>query len=100
MDPPATSEFTSPRANLIVSRNGFSVEVAHHTVRYEEDGRAMDIFAEWLATADAKIIVRRQDIRAWQGPHGEDEVTESERSRIAENMHRALVFEGWILLVE
>jgi Immunity protein 74 len=100
MEPPATFEFSSPRPNLIVSRNGFAVGVAHSVIRYEEAGKVMEIFAEWLATAEAQIIIRRHDVRAWEGPVGQIEVEESERARIVANIHRALAFKGWLLVVE
>lgn len=40
------TEFSYPRPNLIVSRRGYSVDVARSAVRYEEAGRAMEIFSE------------------------------------------------------
>jgi hypothetical protein len=95
------AEFSYPRANLIVSRNGFSVEVrAPSAIRYNEAGMKIEVFAEMLVAPEPKIAVRRRDIRSWQDPHHQVEVTESERDRIVENIRRAFEFKGWVLVVE
>ena len=95
------AEFSYPRANLIVSSAGFSVEVrAPSAIRYVEMGRAMDIFAEVLMTPEPKLAVRSGDIRVWEEAGARVDVTESERSRIIENLGRAFAFKRWILVVE
>lgn len=95
------SEFSYPRPNMIVSRQGFSVEVrAPSAIRYEETDKVMEIFAEMLVSDDAKIAVRRGDIRAWQDRDAQRDVTEAERTQIIENIRRAFAFKGWVLVVE
>jgi hypothetical protein len=93
-------EFTCPRPNLIVSRDGFSVDVeARSAIRYEESGKAMEIFAEWLVSTEPRIALRRRDVRGWDG-EAERGLTESDRSRIVENVGRAFNYRGWALVVE
>jgi hypothetical protein len=94
-------EFSSPRVNLVVSRDGFSVYFGgRSTIRYEEAGKLMEVFAETLVTAEPKIAVRRSDVRNWHASGRDVEVTEAECARIIENVRRALAFKGWILVVE
>lgn len=94
-------EFTYPRANLIVSRKGFSVEVrAPSGIRYTERDRVMEIFAEFLATPEPKIALRARDVRSWLEPHMAVEVTDSDRERIIKNIRNAFAFKGWVLAVE
>ena len=94
------TEFSYPRPNLIASRRGFSVDVgARNTIRYEEAGRAMEIFAEWLAGPDPKMAVRRRDVRAWEGHH-EADLAEADRLRIVANIQRAFAFKEWVLVIE
>jgi hypothetical protein len=93
------TEFSYPRPNLIVSRRGYTVDVARSAIRYEEAGRTMEIFSEWLVGPDPKIAVRRRDLRAWEGDKGA-ELTEADRLRIVENIRRAFVFKDWTLVIE
>ena|SRR2546425_6240015 len=95
------SEFSYPRPNLIVSRNGYSVEVRlPNTIFYQEGDRRMAIFAEALATAEPKIAVRRQDVKQWDPADDESAVSDPERDRILQNVRRAFDFKGWILVIE
>jgi len=94
-------EFTYPRANVIVSRKGFSVEVrAPSSIRYTERDRVMEIFVEFLATPERKIALRARDVRSWLEPDMAIEVTDTDRERIIENIRNAFAFKGWILVVE
>jgi hypothetical protein len=93
------SEFSYPRSNLIVSSRGFSVDVgARSAIRYEESGKVLEIFAEWLVGPEPEVALRRRDVRAWDGHEGD--VAESDRIRIVENIRRAFAFKGWTLVIE
>lgn len=94
-------EFTYPRANLIVSQKGFSVEVrAPSGIRYAEGDKVMDIFAEFLATPEPTIALRARDVRSWLEPHMAVDVTDADRECIIENIRNAFAFKGWILAIE
>jgi hypothetical protein len=98
---PDTGEFSYPRPNLVVSRNGYSVEVRlPNTILYEEGERRMAIFAEALATTEPKIAIRRKDVNHWDSADEETAVSDRDRDRILQNIQRAFGFKGWILAVE
>lgn len=95
------SRFSYPRPNLIVSSDGFSVEVrGRDTLWYVEADKKLDLFAEQLVGAEPTIVVRRSDVRAWQTARGESEGSESERNRILANIGEAFSWKGWKLVVE
>ena len=95
------SEFSHPQPNLIVSRNGFTVEVKMpSSIQYTEADRQMQIFAEILASAEPRIAVRRQDLKAWASPHVGTKVSEADRARVLANIQRAFQFGGWVLAIE
>ena len=92
-------EFGYPRANLIVSRSGFSVELrAPSAILYAEPGKVIKVFAEMLATPEPKLAVRAKDVRAWQ--ESGIEIDDAERARIIDNIRKAIAFKGWTLVVE
>ena len=102
--PDDRSEFSYPRPNLIVSRDGFSVEVVRGgasavSIRYAEAGKAMEIFGEPLVSADPEIAIRRSDVGLWSGLERQGDLAEAERSRIVENIRKAFAFKGWVLVV-
>ena len=95
-----SKEFEYPRANLVTSRSGFSVEVKMpNAIIYAEGDRRMSIFAEPLATNEPKIAIRRKDVSRWQAPAA-GAVSDADRDRIIENVRRAFEFRNWILVVE
>jgi len=95
-----TGEFSYPRPNLIVSRSGYSVEVRMpNAIFYEEGDRRMAISVEALATTEPKLAIRRGDVKKWDSAN-EPAVSDHERDRILQNIHRAFDFKGWILAVE
>ena len=99
--PPDTSEFSYPRPNLIVSRSGYLVEVRlPNTIFYAEGDRRMAISVEALATTEPKLAIRRKDVKKWIKANQESAVSDDERDRILQNIHRAFDFKGWILDVE
>lgn len=86
--------FATPRANLITSSAGFEVEVTGRTgIRYSEADRTVLVDSEILAPPGTMALYRGS-IRAWQPPHASEEITDSERTRIVENIRRAFVFKG------
>jgi hypothetical protein len=96
-----SQEFEYPRANVVVSRNGFSVEVKMpNTILYGEGDRRMSIFAEPLVTSEPTIAIRRKDVRGWQAPDGASNLSDADRERIIENVRRAFEFRNWVLVVE
>ena len=93
--------FSYPRPNLIVSRDGFSVEVrGRDTLWYVEADQKVDLFAEQIGGDVPAIIVRRGDVRAWQTAQGESAISEAERVRILANIGDAFSWKGWRFLVE
>ncbi len=88
-------EFSYPEPNLIVSRDGFSVEVhpQSHSIRYTDAGAVAEIFAEVLVSPEPKMAIRRKDVLV-------SSAEDSERDRIIHNIARAFAFKGWILVVE
>jgi hypothetical protein len=93
--------FSYPRPNLIVSSDGFSVEVrGRNTVLYAETDKTIEVFAEQVVIDEPTIIVRRADIRVWQARGREIAVSESERERVLANIRGAFDWKGWKLAVE
>jgi hypothetical protein len=87
--------FTEPRANLIQSDAGFSLEVLGRTgLRYVENGKVMIVDSEVLAAPGA-IAVFRDSIKRWEPPDDTALADDSERSRISANIERALVPQGY-----
>lgn len=86
--------FTVPRVNVVSSDEGFSVEVLGRTgIKYRERDRSMFVDSEVLAPGYG-IAVFRNSIKAWLPPHEGQQVDESERQRILENIRRAIAFEN------
>lgn len=93
-------EFSYPRPNVIVSSSGFTVEIRpRSSILYSEGDRITDIFAELLVGDEPRIVVRRADVRSWQGDEG-NPFTEAERARIIHNIQRAAAFRKWTVDVE
>lgn len=93
--------FSYPRPNLIVSSDGFSVEVrGHNTILYTETDQTIEVFAEQVVIDEPTIIIRRGDIRVWQATGREITVSESERERVLANIRSAFDWKGWKLAVE
>lgn len=95
------SRFSYPRANLIVSNDGFSVEVrGRDTLWYVEGDKKVDVFAEQLGGEEPTIVVRRGDVRVWQTPQGEVPVSQLDRENVLANIGSAFAWKGWRLLLE
>lgn len=86
--------FTTPRPNLYVSSDGYSVEVLGQTgLVYREAGREMFVDSEILA-GPAGMVVYRDTINHWNPPHDEV-INDSERERILQNIREAFRFQGF-----
>jgi hypothetical protein len=91
--------FVSPRANLIESSDGFSVEVLGRTgLRYSEVGRDMFIDSEMLL-APSGMLVYKGTIQKWDPPNEDVAVSESDRERILGNIKEAFRFQGFEIAV-
>jgi hypothetical protein len=89
--------FTIPRANVIASDDGFSVEVLGRTgVRYVERGRTMTIDSEVLA-GPSGLVIYTDSINKWDDGETVDDVT---RQRIVENARAAFRFRGLEIQVQ
>jgi len=87
--------FTTPRANLYVSSNGFSVEVLGRTgLAYRESGREMFVDSEVLA-GPAGMVVYRDTINRWKPPHDGEAINDAERERILQNIRGAFRYQGF-----
>ena len=87
--------FTSPRPNLYVSSDGFSVEVLGMTgLRYVEGDKQLFVDSEVLA-GPSGMGVYKSRIKRWDSPHETDVITDSDRDRIIENIRKAFRFQGF-----
>ena len=86
--------FSIPKRNVIASDEGFSVEVLGRTgIEYREGDRLLFVDAEVLASGHG-IAVFKDSIKIWRPPHENDALSAERRSRIIENIRRAIEFRG------
>jgi hypothetical protein len=86
--------FFIPRANVIESDTGFSVEVLGRTgLSYQEGDRSLRVDSEVLMGTTA-MAVDASSIRSWDPPYGEELIDESRRRQIVENIQAAFRFRG------
>lgn len=91
-------EFSEPEPNVIQSSEGFAIEVLGRTgMRYSEGARSVWIDSEVLAKPQT-IALTKSSIRFWEGPDPE-QVSETERGRVAANIKRAFNACGYTLEV-
>jgi hypothetical protein len=88
--------FHSPRPNLVESDQGFAVEVLGKTgLLYTEGVRTMNIYSELLAPGrSADTAIWTNSISKWKPPHDGEVIDQQERTRILENIRRAIRFAG------
>lgn len=85
--------FTSPRANVIESDEGFSVQILGFSgMKYSEGEKVLKIHSEVLANAD--IVIYMYSIKHWQPPFDNETISENEKNRIVSNIERAIKFKG------
>lgn len=88
------TEFSTPRPNLYVASDGYSVEVLGRTgLAYRERGRCIFMDSEVLAPP-AGIMLYQDTISRWEPPHQDEAVTGAERLRIVANVLAALGSQG------
>jgi hypothetical protein len=86
--------FEIPRANVIQSDEGFSVEVVGRTgLMYTEGSKSLDVDSEVLA-GPSGLVIYADSIRSWNPPHQDEAIDESKRDAIVENIRRAFRFRG------
>ena len=86
--------FEIPRANVIQSDEGFSVEVLGRTgLLYTEGPKSLDIDSEVLA-GPSGLVLYTDSIRSWNPPHDNETIDKSKRDAIVENVRRAFRFRG------
>jgi len=86
--------FSIPRPNVVVSDQGFSVEVLGQTgVRYEEEGKTVFVDSEVLAGPSGMIIYPAR-MAHWDPPHAHEAIDAGARNRIVERIRDAFRFRG------
>lgn len=85
----------SPRSNLYVSSNGFSVEVLGRTgMRYTTGSRSLSIDSEVL-DGPSGIGLYSSSISRWDSPHESDVLTMDERTVILANIQEVFAHLGF-----
>ena len=83
--------FHIPRANVIESDTGFSVEILGRTgIEYRESDKVLFIESEILMTDLPTVAIWKDHIRAWQPPHGNEQISEGMRTEILKRTCAAL----------
>lgn len=83
--------FTCANPNIIVSDEGFSVQVLGRTgLRYQQDQYSLHINSEVLAGPHG-LVVYTSSIRKWNEPNGLP-ITKEAKSKIVDNIRRAFGF--------
>jgi hypothetical protein len=83
--------FYSPRANVVESDTGYSLESTGIVgMEYREGARVMTVDSEILVTEEPTVAIWKDRIRAWKPPHDKEEITEERRVRILRNICAAL----------
>jgi hypothetical protein len=86
---------TSPRPNLYVSDEGFSVEVLGRTgLRYREGGKEIFVDSEVLA-GPSGMLVYKSSIERWAPPNAGVTIGDIDRARIAENIRATFRAQGF-----
>jgi hypothetical protein len=92
--------FKIPRANVIESDHGFSVEVLGRTgLRYIEQNKSMKVDSEVLA-GPSGLVLYTDSIKRWDAPHEKEPVNEKMKQRITENIREAFRFRGLEIQVQ
>jgi hypothetical protein len=87
--------FTTPKPNLYVSSDGFSVEVLGRTgLCYCEGERKIFVDSEVLA-GPTGMCIYKSSIEKWDSPHEKQSVTDADRDKIVENIRNAFRYQGF-----
>ena len=91
--------FSEPEPNVIESSTGYSVRVLGQTgMRYTEGHCSVWIDSEVLAKSGA-IALYKDSIKAWDSPDDPEQLNDTDRNRISENVKRAFESRGYELQV-
>jgi hypothetical protein len=91
--------FSVPRVNVIESSEAFSVEVLDRTgMKYNEGQRSLHLYFEFLS--EPGIAIWARTIERWGSPFESEQITESDRKRIVDNIVRAFQSQGERLVVQ
>ena len=83
--------FTGINPNIIISDEGFSVQVLGPTgLRYQQGERWLRVNSEILASPDG-LVVHSSSIKKWNEPEGQP-IADDEKKVILENIRRAFAF--------
>jgi hypothetical protein len=83
--------FSIPRANVIQSDSGFSVEILGRTgLRYTEGDRSLHVDSEVVAEPTG-LVVYSQTLISWDAPTGTP-INEIEKEIIIANIREAFLF--------
>jgi len=84
--------FSAPRANVIESDAGFSIEVLGRTgMKYREGDRALFVDSEVLAPGKG-IAIFTNSIKKWDAPNGEEPISPEKKAAIISNIKAAIDF--------
>jgi hypothetical protein len=87
--------FSIPRANVIESDEGFSVEVLWPDgLLYKEGTKTIHIASE-LVIGSAGLGMNKDTIRAWDPPDNGKAINKRKREQIVDNIRRAFRFRGF-----
>jgi hypothetical protein len=83
--------FRIPRANVVESESGFSIEFLGRTgMEYRESDKTMFVESEILMTDVPTIAIWKDHIREWRPPHEKQQVSDAKRTEILKNISAAL----------
>ncbi len=83
--------FTCTNPNIIVSDEGFSVQVLGMTgLRYQQGQHWLHVNSESLASPHG-LVVYTSSIKTWKEPQGQP-ISDEEKSKIIENIRHAFEF--------
>jgi len=87
--------FSAPSVNLIVSDEGFSVEILGRTgLLYREGTKVVRVDSE-VQMGPSGMLVIGPSIRRWESPDGDQSIDDTTRDRILENIRAAFRFTGF-----
>lgn len=87
-------QFFRPRANVVASSRGFSIEVLGRAgLLYREGERAMNVDSEFLALPHGLQLFTRS-IERWEPPYDREELGSDARNEIVDNIRRAFADDG------
>ena len=85
--------FSIPRANVVQSDTGFSIEVLGRTgIEYREADKVLFVDSEVLATPAIAIYVK--SIHLWKPPFDSEPIPNEKKDEIIRNIQQAIKFMG------